>query len=90
MKSLHDNSNFRQPEVDEVQRYQIPPTNTLGKTASSTGFDQARELGEELLKALRQSERRRSLWHFQKGNGFDQLRSRKLPLLLRPVQFWGI
>jgi hypothetical protein len=90
MKSLRDNFNFRQPEVDEVQRYQIPPANTLGETASSTGFDQARELGEELLRALRQSGRCRSLWHFQKGNGFDQLRSRRSPLLLRLVLFWGI
>jgi hypothetical protein len=53
MKSLHENSNFRQLEVDEVQRYQILPANTLGKTTSSIGFNQARELGEELLKALR-------------------------------------
>jgi hypothetical protein len=90
MKSLRDNFNFRQPEVDEVQRYQIPPANTLGETASSTGFNQARELSEELLKAFMQSERRRSLWHFQKGNGFGQLRSRRSPLLLRLVLFWGI
>jgi hypothetical protein len=73
MKSLRNSFNFRRTEVDEVQPYQIPLANTLGKTASSIGFEQARGLGEELLKALRQSERCLSLWHFQKGNGFGQL-----------------
>jgi hypothetical protein len=90
MESLRNSLNFRRTEVDEVQPYQIPLANTLGKIAFSIGFDQARELGEELLKALRQSERRRSLWHFQKGNGFGQLGSRRSPLLLRLVLFWGI